>query len=374
MTATNDDLLLRERLVAMTRDLILIPSIPSRPDDLRRCYEFVKNHVDALDGIRVDEYESAGHRSLVAMPVGESEPAVLLCAHLDVITHPDLAFYRSEVRQGRIVGPGAGDMKGALGILLDLFLTIHHAAPRASLGIAVTSDEELGGEHGIGYLFDAVGLRCGTALVPDGGSLNEVTVDEKGLLHLRLRTLGTAAHAARPWLGVNAIDRLSEALHRVRSVFDTPESDDSGESVATCAVTVIDTENSTCNRIPSEASAILDIRFPAPYTAAQMRARVAQAAGPEVHLERIIEAEPTHLQPDPDYLAVIEAVTGSPARMVREAGASDARFIGRYGIPVQMSRPLVGNLHAADEWIDIDSMVVFHRICERYLRLKLELR
>ena len=368
MTETKEELmLLQERLVALTRDLILIPSIPSRPEEQRRCYEFVKNHLDAMDQICIREIEVEGHRSLLALPEGCEHPAILLCAHLDVITHPDLGFYRSDIRDGRIIGPGAGDMKGALAILIDLFCGLHHQFPGLSLGIAVTSDEELGGEHGIGYLFGPLGLRCGTAVVPDGGSLHEVTVDEKGLLHLRLRTLGTAAHAARPWLGVNAIDRLSEALHRVRSAFDLAASANDGEAAATCAVTVIDTENSTYNRIPSEASAILDIRFPMPHTAEAMRARVADAAGDEVQLETIIQAAPTHLQPDPAYLAAIETVTGEPARTVREAGASDARFIGACGIPVQMSRPLVGNLHAANEWIDIESMVTFHRICACYI-------
>ena len=36
-----------------------------------------------------------------------------------------------------------------------------------------------------------------------------------------------------------------------------------------------------------------------------------------------------------------------------------------------MSRPTIGNMHARDEWIDIDSMVVFYRVCARYLERKL---
>jgi succinyl-diaminopimelate desuccinylase len=36
-----------------------------------------------------------------------------------------------------------------------------------------------------------------------------------------------------------------------------------------------------------------------------------------------------------------------------------------------MSRPLVGNLHAGDEWIDIASMETLYRIYERYLESKL---
>ena len=58
-------------------------------------------------------------------------------------------------------------------------------------------------------------------------------------------------------------------------------------------------------------------------------------------------------------------------RLVRESGGSDARFICRHGIPVIVARPLVGNLHAEDEWIDVASMVTFYHICHRYLEQRL---
>ncbi len=37
---------LQRRLVALTRDLILIPSDASHPEDITRCFEFVINHVE----------------------------------------------------------------------------------------------------------------------------------------------------------------------------------------------------------------------------------------------------------------------------------------------------------------------------------------
>ncbi len=58
---------------------------------------------------------------------------------------------------------------------------------------------------------------------------------------------------------------------------------------------------------------------------------------------------------------------------MRESGGSDARFLTPHGIPVLMSRPTVGKLHAPDEWIEIDSMLTYYRICEDYLRHRLAL-
>lgn len=366
------DDLIRRRIVALTRDLILIPSIPSRPDDRRRCYEFVKNHLEAENGVEIREYEDRGLPSLVATASGCREPEILMCAHLDVITHPDIKFYRSEIRDGRIVGPGAGDMKGALAILMDLFREIHQKSPGTSLGLAVTSDEETGGESGIGYLFRQCGLRCGNAMIPDGGSLNEITVEEKGILHLKVRCHGRPAHAARPWLGENPIEKLMVALERLTQLIDTWK-DTSGYWYPTCAVTVIGTENETVNRIPADAYAHLDVRFPPPHTVDTMLGKIRDCLGPDIDCEVIVSAEAVHLSPDPIYQEVTETIIGRKVKMVRDSGGSDARFICQSGISVQMSRPLIGNLHADDEWIEIDSMVQFYRICETYLKRKLGL-
>ncbi len=365
----------RERLVALTRDLMLAPSIPSRPEDVRRCYDQVKNHLEAVAGTVVREFEKEGFPSLVAAPEGCEEPVVLMCAHLDVISHPDLAAYRSQVREGRIWGPGSGDMKGALAILLEIYRAIQRRKPGAPVGVAVTSDEETGGAFGMGFLFGEAGIRCGLALIPDGGSLDEVTVEEKGILHLRVSCRGKAGHAARPWLAENAVERLMDGLARVRGFFgDFAEEGMAEENWRpTCAVTLIGTNNQTVNRIPSLAEATLDIRFPGPHSVDSVLAEVRRALGEGIASEVVISAEATRLAPDALFLEVAEEVLGRPVKLIRDDGGSDARFVAAHGIPVIMSRPLVGNLHARDEWIDIDSMLRFYRIYEEYLARKLEL-
>jgi succinyl-diaminopimelate desuccinylase len=369
MTATDpfEDDSLKDRLVATTRDLIIIPSSSSRPDERERCYQLVHNHVDAIEGVEVREYRRGGYPSLVALPVGCAEPDVLLCAHLDVVGLPEDASYRSHVADGRIYGPGAGDMKGQLAILLELFHALHQRHAGVSLGLAVTSDEEIGGMHGIGYLFGEIGLRCRLAMIPDGGSLHEVTVEEKGILHVQLTARGHAGHAARPWLAPNALESLTEAAVALRRRFEELATGDSDRWYPTCALTVLFADNETINRIPSLAEAVLDVRFPPPYTTSSMLDIVRQTVGEAVEADVIVGGEPTHLAPDPAYLELVEAMTGEPVRQIRESGGSDARFICRHGIPVLMARPEVGNLHGEDEWIDIASMVTFYRICERYL-------
>lgn len=366
-----DDETLRDRLVAFTRDLVIIPSTACRVDERQRCYESVRNHIDSIETIEIREFASGGYPSLVAAPHGCAKPDVLLCAHLDVVALPDESDYRSKIVDGRIVGPGAGDMKGQLAILLELFHAFHHRHPGVSLALAVTSDEEIGGVHGLGYLVGEAGLRCGVAIIPDGGAMDEVTVEEKGILHLRIAAKGHAGHGARPWRAKNALEIVIDSIEQVRRHFHTLRNDTSDHWYPTCSVTVVHVDNDTVNRIPPKAMATLDIRFPPPHSMDSMFAQVQKLIGEDVKAEIIMGGQPTHLAPDQTYLDAVEKLTGKSPRMIRESGGSDARFLCRYGIPVIMARPDVGDLHAEDEWIDIDSMVTFYRVCEEYLERRL---
>lgn len=363
---------LRDRLVALTRDLILLPSTESNPTAIRQCYEFVRNHLEGFEGVELRDYENAGVPSLVALPLGNAAPDVLMVAHLDVVDHPDPAAYRSTIKDNRIVGSGAGDMQGALAILMVLFRRFHRANPGISLGLVVTTDEETGGAHGVRYLIDEIGLRCGCALIPDGGSPHEITVEEKGILHLQLISAGLPAHAARPWLGDNPIPHLTAGLDRLAAAFDELKSDTDDYWHPTCTVTGIGTENDAFNRLAAEAHATLDIRFPPPHSSDDLVALVRDVVGDRIQVNTIIAAEPTHLSPDPKFVDITETITGRRPRLSRESGGSDARFLHPHGIPVLMSRPAVGNLHAPDEWIDVESMVEYYRVCEAYLAERFE--
>jgi succinyl-diaminopimelate desuccinylase len=368
---------LQSRLTALTRDLILIPSTEHRPDERERCFEFLHHHLDSLPGVRLDYFESNGHQSVVVLPAGIDAPGILLCGHLDVIDHPQPHCYRSKIEDGRIYGPGSGDMKGQISILVELMRSLQTEHPGLSLGLVLTSDEERGGWDGVRFLIQEKKLRCGHVIIPDGGSLNDVTVEEKGVIHIRVTATGHEAHGARPWLGQNALELLWIRLARVREHFDRfwptePIEEQVNHWFPTCSITICETENATANRIPDRASAVMDIRFPPPHTVDSMIVEITQILGAGCQIELMMTAEPTHLDPDPLFCEITQEVTGQPVRHVRASGGSDSRFFRQFDIPVNLSRPLVGNLHALDEWIDVASMVKYYRICEQYILRKLQ--
>lgn len=379
---------LRDRLVALTRDLILVPSSAAHPAEIERGLDLVRIQLDTVAGLRLEEHRCAGVPSLVARPAAVERPEILLLAHIDVVDHGSFGLYRSRLQDGRIYGPGAGDMKGALAVLVSLFTELHHRRPGLPLGLAVTADEERGGRNGAGHLA-AQGLACGVALLPDGGSIDAVVAAEKGILHLDAEWRGVSTHAAYPWQGSNPVAAMLDDLTRLRERFATleaaarPGSDagDAGGSGGTggtgnaagehwhptAAVTTLESESRTLNRIPAFARAGIDVRFTPPWTVAGMLKEVRSCLRASARVSLIVGDEPTEMRPNPEFMAIGERVLGRPLGVVRTAGTSDARFLSQRGIPVIISRPLVGNIHRPDEWIDVASMLQYYRMLEAFI-------
>lgn len=390
---------LKERLIQLTRDLVLIESTDDKPKERLRCLHLIHNHLDGIPGLRLATLEVNGYHSLLALPPHPHSPStptsataaapytpaakrfsmpdILLNGHLDVVKHATPGSYRSEIRHGRIYGPGSGDMKGQLAIMIELLRRLKSEHPELSVGLAITSDEEIGGKNGVQYLVEDWGLRCGTAIIPDGGSLNKVTEQEKGVLRLQLCTIGTSAHAARPWVATNAIETLLDAISTIRALFPpinriTPcETNDDDNWFNTCVTSLIGSTNRSPNRIPGDASATIDIRFVPPSTSEQLLSQIQSCLPDNVSMTSIMSSEPSHFSPDPLFLKIIQETTQTSAKVVKSAGASDARFFPKVGIPALISCPLIGNIHSRDEWIDIDSMLTYYDILYRYIIAKL---
>ena len=370
---------LRDRLVSLTRDLILVPSSAAHPAEIERGLDLLRIQLDTVPGLTLEEHRCADVPSLVVRPTGVATPDILLLAHVDVVDHGALGLYRSQVRDGRIYGPGAGDMKGALAILVTLLTELHHRHPGISLGMAVTSDEERGGDHGTAHLVEQ-GLACGLALLPDGGSIDAVVVAEKGTLHLEVEWRGVSTHAAYPWEGRNPVDAMLDDLASLRARFAAlgdcrlcrPHPGANRRAAGehwhpTATVTILESESHTPNRISAFARAGIDVRFTPPWTVAATLAEVRACLSAGTRVTPLMGDEPNKMTPNPAFMAIGEQVLGRPVGVVRTAGTSDARFLARRGIPVIISRPLVGNIHRPDEWIDIASMLQYYRMLQEFI-------
>ena len=137
-------------------------------------------------------------------------PIVVFSTHLDTVP-PELPFRETD---DVIFGRGACDAKGIAAAMVAAAETLV-AGGETRLGLLFVVDEEDGSE----------GAAIAGQLSPKGKYLingeptdNRLVTAQKGTLKVILEVTGRAAHSGYPELGDSAIDRLLDALQRIRAV------------------------------------------------------------------------------------------------------------------------------------------------------------
>ncbi len=312
--------------------------------------------------------------------------------HLDTFPVGDAASWSVPplgglVRDGRIYGRGASDMKAgvAAAVLAALLLAGETDALAGELVLALAGDEETGGRWGTQYLLAERPETRGDAMLSgDAGSPRVLRFGEKGQLWLEIRAQGVANHGAHVHLGVNAIERLMAALARLaplrgldaampeavrRRILEAkPVSEvlsGAGEAETLMHVTVnigTITGGRAVNIIPDEAAARLDIRLPPGLGTDAVLAAAAAALGDleGVSTRVLARCEPNLSDPDHElaHLAARngEEVLGETVVRNMRVGFSDARFYRQLGVPAFVYGPTPHNMGGIDEHVTIDDL------------------
>ncbi len=202
-----------DRLLDLARGLIAIPS-ENPPGDERRVADFLLHDLRA-HGWDAEDRQADGRPNVVARLQGRQPgPHLLFDGHLDVVPAGNgwsQDAYTPTIRDGRLIGRGAADMKGGIAAMVAAAEAVRRAGVplRGTLTLAMVADEEEGG-RGTRALLDA-GLRATWAIVPEPTELQPV-VAHKGSANLHIRLRGVPAHASTPEQGVNAIDHAMRVL------------------------------------------------------------------------------------------------------------------------------------------------------------------
>ncbi len=156
-----------------------------------------------------------------AIPPEAGGQILLFEAHQDTVpvTGMTIPPWTPRVRDGRIYGRGACDIKGGMAAMLAAFarLVAERPAGMPTVVMAATVNEEHGfsGAKALCQSWERPGNLLSRR--PDAAVIAEptellVVVAHKGVVRWRLHTLGRAAHASRPERGDNAIYRLAPVL------------------------------------------------------------------------------------------------------------------------------------------------------------------
>ena len=354
-----------KEIIALTRDLIRFKSTHSRPEEIERCARFVQDYLERWD-IAYQRIDRGGTPSILILPSNNFAP-VLLMSHIDVVEGTDGQFQPVE-KDGRLYGRGSIDDKYAVALSLVLMKNrIQGCRSRGGgqadipFGILITGDEEIGGANGAQHVLASI--RTDFCIALDGGSLEKIVIKEKGILHLKLVARGKSAHAARPWLGENAIENLLSDYQRLQTFFEPPSPPDPDHWHRTLNFSTVQAGKSR-NQVPDLAEACFDVRYTERDDPEALVAAIRSAIAGELIVEKV---EPLFFSQSSPYLDRLAAVAPG-AVFGGEHGASDARFLHAYGMN-GVVWGANGNLsqHSPEEHIVIDSISTLYLMIDRFL-------
>lgn len=348
--------------------LIKFQSDKNHPQEMKKCFDFVVSDLKKV-GLKVNTFQKNGHAALVAAPTLKKHYQFLLNGHLDVVPANYLNAFKPQIKNNRLYGRGASDMKGPLGVLIKISKELVEEKTAVDFCLMITTDEEVGGFDGVNYLVNEKGYSCDCALIPDGGPNFELILGEKGVLFIKLKAKGKAAHGSQPWLGDNALDKLIRVYQQIARKMPKTTKDDNWKPTFNLGVL---SGGDAPNKVCALAEAKIDFRYPEKKQRNQLLQLIKEAVKKErrVSFEIIVQGAPLINDPQNKYFKDLQAVASKHGRKLnvkKEHGASDGRFLSEKGIPVLMFKPLCSPAHIKDEWIDLKSLEDYHRIIKDFL-------
>jgi len=162
-----------------------------------------------------------GRENLLAVLPGEAAnadgPVILLDAHQDTVPVDGMTVepFGAEIRDGRLYGRGACDVKGGMAAILAAVSRLAAERPRTlpTILLSFTVNEEYGfdGAATLAGRWGTLRRAPDVAIVAEPTGL-EVVVAHKGVIRWQCHALGRAAHSSRPTAGENAIYKMARVI------------------------------------------------------------------------------------------------------------------------------------------------------------------
>ena len=214
------------------KSLVSIPSVNPMGRDLSGP-EYFETRVSQWLCDFFDEHQIAherievvpGRSNVIArVDAGSDRPTIVLDAHQDTVPVDGMTIdpFDPVVRDGKIYGRGACDVKGGMAAMLFAITRLAKERPEraANVVLSCTCDEEshVQGINDLVQLWTDPNRHCqliptrpDVALVAEP-TLLEIVVAHRGATRWKIRTSGRACHSSQPELGTNAIYRMAQVV------------------------------------------------------------------------------------------------------------------------------------------------------------------
>jgi acetylornithine deacetylase len=312
-------------LVELTRAMVDIDSTTSREGAVGR---WLADYLRA-QGYTVQEQPVDQHRFNVFAKL--DAPGVVFSTHFDCVP----PFFPSRVEGDRLFGRGSCDAKGILAAQVGAAARLKASGVR-DVGLLFVVGEERGSDGAIAanQLPEARGCRY---LINGEPTDNRLGIATRGVLRLRLKASGRAAHTSHPELGESAIEKLIDAIVQLRTL-RLPADETLG--VTRYTVGLID-GGVAPNVVPPSASAEVMFRSVGPGD--DIRAAILPLQR-QVSIEEVLEVPPVRMVLVPGIEAAVFPYT------------TDIPFLTNWGQPLLYGPGSILVAHTAEEHITIGDL------------------
>lgn len=349
------------QLIGKLSALVSFPSDSSQQHQLVEFFDYLERVLKKYP-MHITRYESSGFPSLLATTQHTKKPKLLLQSHVDVVPAKTYELIETD---DKLLGRGVYDMKFAAACFFQLLDDLADQLSSYDFGIMLTSDEELGGEHGVGFLLGE-GISTEICLLPDGGNDWGIETESNAACFAKLIAKGRTAHGSRPWEGENAIDRIITSLGEIKIAFGSLKP-------SKCSLTISQIEGGTAmNQVPDYAAVTLDMRFINADHACRKKLNI-QKIAKKHGLDFTILAESNANSTDltnrhvARFIEIANAIHDKPLNQSRSFGGSDARFFMERDITTILMRPTGGGAHSDEEWLDKAEFFQFYELLSQYV-------
>lgn len=369
--------------LALARALIRCPSVTPADEG---ALDIVEGALKRL-GFRTTRLKFEDVDNLYA-EIGAGAPRLCYAGHTDVVPAGDPDDwseppFAATVKDGRLWGRGASDMKGSIAAFIAATArAVEAGAIGGTLCLIITGDEEAIGVNGTRKVLQwmaETGLGIDHCLVGEPSNPDAmgdmIKVGRRGSINCWLTVAGKQGHVAYPDRARNPIPAL---LRQLLFLAETPL--DAGYDrfqPSSLQITDIHVGNPASNVIPARAAARFNIRFNPNWTGAAierwLRAeldRIAGETGAAYTLDAVISGE-AFLTTDETFLSLLSSCvkkhTGRTPEYSTSGGTSDARFIKDYA-PVAEFGLVAATIHQIDEFTEIADIETLTAIYEDVIR------
>jgi acetylornithine deacetylase len=372
----------REYLVAQTQALVRIDSVNG---DLEpgaagegEIGKYVAQQLAQMGIDPVVQAVEAGRDNVVGVLKGTGGGrSLLLNAHLDTVgvTGMDEPF-SGEVREGKLYGRGAYDMKASIAAMLTVMKGFVDAGTRLAGDLLFTTvvDEEYGSKGMEALVKD---FTADAAILTEPTDL-QICCAHRGFVWLEVKTQGRAAHGSRYREGIDAnlhmgrvlveIDKLAQALTQREghpllgppSIHAPLIQGGTSQSVyAAFCRTELERRTLPGESIESvvdEIQAILD-------------RLAAQDSQFQATVNAFFSRNPYEIDPSAPIVQITKAATaqvlGADPAIVGEPFWMDSALLADAGIDTVIVGPTGDGLHADVEWVDVESIYQLAKISQQ---------